>query len=350
MKQVKFFFFALSLFSLPLSGVALADEPATAPAPVAESGEKPKESSQNTWLQRFKPYGLNYGIWQFTEDDEQALEVQYSFKYALYDCQRYNEKGWFGCGKDARTKLSGFFSYTGKFDFYMFTRNSSPVINRTSNPALHANLEHEHNNGLFAWGDLGIEHRSNGQVVEVNTKDTNPASPTFGQYQTEIEYQKGNHEYFDRLSRDANYFNLAIGVKRMSEPNPKAIWLDRKTETNLDLGVKLYFTDDSDVTWGKYAGTGSRFKDFDLVRLRAHHTVKGLHNKFPEIIVGLEYLIGRKAFSTDSLDLYLIAPFISKNGGWEIPLMLKGHLGPMDRLSDYTRSVNSIGVGLVFSY
>jgi hypothetical protein len=338
----------LLLFSILLSIPAYAAEPATAPAPVAESGEKPKEAPLNGWLQRFKPYGLNYGIWQFTKDDEQALEVQYSFKYALYDCRRYNETGWFGCSRDARTKLSGFFSYTGKFDFYMFTRNSSPVINRTSNPALHAHFEHEHDDGLLAWGDLGIEHRSNGQVVEVNSRDTNPASPTFGQYQTEIEYQKGNREYFDRLSRDANYVNLAIGVKRMSNPIPEAFWLDRKTETNLDLGLKLYFTDDSDVTWGKYAGTGSRFKDFDLVRLRAHHTLKGLGEVFPEVIVGLEYLIGRKAFSTDSLDLYLITPFIG--WGWEIPFMVKAHFGPMDRLSDYTRSVNSIGTGVVFSY
>lgn len=323
----------LFLCSCLLPATVHADEPAA--TPTADSPKKPDKKPQYDWLQRFKPYGLNYGVWQFTEGDEQALEVQYSFKYALYDCQRYKEEGLFGCSKDARTKLNGFFSYTGKFDFYMFTRGSSPVINRMSNPALHVHLEHEHNNGLSAWGDLGIEHRSNGQVVDVNTKDTNPGSATFGQFLTEIEDQKGNREYFDRLSRDANYFNLAVGAKY-------------RESTKVDIGVKLYFTDDADVTWGKYAGTGSKFKDFDLVKLKAYHTFDALHVIFPEVTLGLEYLIGRKAMATDSLDLYLIAPFIG--WGWEIPVMVKAHLGPMDRLSDYTRSIKSVGVGIVFSY
>ena len=30
---------------------------------------------------RFQPFEPNYGIWQWTEDDEQALEAHYSFKY-----------------------------------------------------------------------------------------------------------------------------------------------------------------------------------------------------------------------------------------------------------------------------
>lgn len=330
MKLYKLTVCAFILFNLQLSLPVHADEPVA--TPVIDCKEKPSESPKYDWLQRFKPYGLNYGVWKFSQGDDQALEVQYSFKYTLYNCER---DSLFGCSKDAPTKYTGFFSYTGKFDFYMFTRDSSPVVNRTSNPAFHINLEHTLKEKSSVWSDLSIEHRSNGQVVDVNTKDTDPASPTFDQFQTEIEYQKGNKEYFDRISRDANYFNLAIGGKYHEN-------------TKVDIGLKLYFTDDADITWGKYAGTGSKFKDFDLVKLKAYHTFQDLPGVFPDVTLGLEYLIGRRAFAADSLDLYVIMPLIA--GGWEIPFMVKAHLGPMDRLSDYARSINSIGTGFVLSY
>jgi outer membrane phospholipase A len=333
MKYISLIVSALVIFSLLLAGTVYSDEPAT---PAGDVKEKPVDSPQYDWIQRFKPYGMNYAVWNFSSGDDQALEVLYSFKYTLYDCERYEL---FGCTKDDTTKLNGFFSYTGKFDFYMFTRGSSPVINRTSNPALHGNYEFNIDKSTKSskWIDLSFEHRSDGQVVDVNTKDTNPSSATFGQYQTEIEYQKGNREFFDRISRDANYFNLAYGQKF-------------RGNTTVDASLKLYVTDDADITWGKYAGTGSKFKDFDLMKLKAYHTFTVLPAYFPEVTFGLEYLIGRKAFAADSVDLYLITPFISKKGGWEIPLMVKAHFGPMDKLSDYARSVNSIGVGVILSF
>lgn len=335
MKLLAVLFCAVVLFSLQLSVPVHAAELTV--QSVGDSHEKIAENPQYDWLNRFKPYGMNYGVWQLTKGDEQAMDVQYSFKYILYNCERFDQEGYLGCRADGTSKLNGFFAYTGKFDFYMFTRGSSPVINRVSNPALHAKYDFaiEKTTGSLYWADLSVEHRSNGQVVEVDTKDTNPASPTFNQYLTEIEYQKGNREYFDRISRDANYVKLATG------------WQYRQN-TKVDVGVKLYFTDDSDITWGPYAGTGVGFKDFDLVQLKAYQNVKALNKFFPEIICGLEYLIGRKGLATDSLDLYLITPFI----GWglEIPFMVKAHFGPMDRLSDYSRSINSFGAGFIFSY
>lgn len=339
MKSVAVAISALLVASI-FPGPARAAEPA-APAGAEVQGEK-EASPQYDWLRRFRPYGLNYGVWKFNRGDNQALEAKYSFKYTVYDCERYDAKGLFGCSEDSSSRLTGFLSYTGKFDFYMFTRDSSPVINRTSNPALHANYEFgtvKTDGRVISskWVDLSFEHRSDGQVVAADAKDTTPGSPTFGQYLTEIEYQKGNMEYFDRISRDANYFNLAYGKKF-------------RGDTFMEVAAKLYVTDDADVTWGKYAGTGSKFKDFDLVKLKAFHTCKALPDYFPVLNFGLEYLLGRKGLATDSVDLYLIAPFISHKSGWEIPLMFKAHFGPMDRLSDYTRSVNSFAIGLAFSY
>lgn len=335
MKQLKLMVCALVLIALQLTCPVQAAEPET--EPVGDSKEQSGEAPQYDWLRRFKPYGMNYGVWQFTKGDDQALEVQYSFKYILYNCERFDREGWFGCREDGTSKLNGFFSYTGKFDFYMFTRPSSPVINRVSNPALHVKYDFniDKDKKSFYWADVSVEHRSNGQVVEVDAKDTNPASPTFGKYLTQIEYEKGNREYFDRISRDANYVNLAVGGQY-------------RKNTRADVGVKLYFTDDSDITWGPYAGQGIKFKDFDLVQLKAYHTFRALPAIIPEATLGLEYLIGRKGWATDSLDLYLITPLIG--GGWEIPLMVKGHFGPMDRLSDYSRSINSIAAGIIFSF
>lgn len=296
--------------------------------------KKSEKKPNNYWKERFKPYGLNYGIWQVSSGDDQSMEVQYSFKYIFYDCRRYDKDGNWGCSDDAKTKANAYFSYTGKFDFYMFTRNSSPVINRTSNPAGHINIDHKLNDDFSFWGDLAVEHRSNGQVEDVTKKDTTPGSATFGQYQTEIECQKGNHEYFDGISRDANYVNLETGLK----------YVDSK----IDVGLKLYFTDEGEVTWGRYAGSNSKFKDFDLVRLRASQAFKARCTFFPEVTLGLEYLIGRKALSTDSLDVYLLFPLNLSD--LEIPFFAKAHFGPMERLSDYTSSITSYGFGIVFFF
>jgi hypothetical protein len=302
-----------------------------------------RDGQLKSLLKRFMPYDRNYAIWQWTENDDQAMEVQYSLKYNFYDCQGDGDLRLFGCRSDGRSKLNFFFAYTGQFDFYVGTRPSGPVVNRLSNPALHVSYDkltvNPEKPDITDWSiDLSVEHRSNGQVVDPNEKDLGPRSPTFGKYRTEIEYAKGNREYFDRISRGANYVKLS-GFYNIPD-----------TEVGLELTGKGYFTNESAVTWGKYAGRNIEFSDFDLFQIKLRDRLF-VHLPFiPTTVIALEYTIGEKVFATDSMDLFLTFPFITNKSGWSLPFFVKAHTGPMERLSDFSRSVNSIGVGLSFLY
>lgn len=302
-----------------------------------------KDHELKSLLTRFMPYDRSYAIWQWTESDDQAMEVQYSLKYILYDCRGDGDEHLFGCCNDDASKLNLFFSYTGQFDFYVGTRGSGPVINRLSNPALHLSYdklkEKSENPDQTKWSvDLSVEHRSNGQVVDPREVDSDPASPSFGKYKTQIEYENHNREYFDRISRGSNYFKLA--------------WLHNlpETEADIELSGKAYFTNESAVTWGKYASSNVKFSDFDLFQIKLRDQVFTSYSHIPTTIVALEYTIGEKGFATDSLDVFLTFPFFSHRNGWSLPFFVKAHTGPMERLSDYSRPTRSIGVGLSFLY
>ena len=292
-------------------------------------------ASEGTFSERFQPYDTNYALMQGTKDDERAVEVQYSFKYLFYNCEFWEAESLVGCTSNNKAKL--FFSYTGEFDFYMGTRESGPVINRVSNPALHFRVDDTDENPIIDWVDFGVEHRSNGQVVDVNEVDNDPASPTFGQFLTQIEYQAGNHKYFDTLSRSANYINLAMGV-------------ETDATRRIKFSYKFYFNDDSNITWGPLAGTDTEIDDYDLLNIDYSETFDIGFQHFPELTFGVEYVIGREGFDTDSVDINLIIPWEMDGKGWQIPFLIRAHIGPMDRLSDYTQSRNSIGFGVAFSY
>lgn len=290
------------------------------------------------WQKRFKPHDMNYIIYQSTERDDSAIEVQYSGKFLLYNCEFVDENRFLGCRKNADTKVNVSFTYTGKFDFYVGSRESGPVINRTSNPAGHVTVDYDLTNGMPKWFDFSYQHRSNGQSVDSKDRVTDATSPFFGQYISAVEYNRGNHEYFDRLSTSADYFELVHG------------WQFSNTG-KLEVGGKIYLpTQESTITWGRYAGTGTNFKDFDLLRVKASDTFFVRCQHLPTTTIGLEYRLGENGFSGHSIDFFLLFPFLSETTGWNIPFMVKAHLGPMERLSDYSASTTSVGAGFALTY
>ncbi|MDH5425086.1 MAG: hypothetical protein OEY29_08845 [Gammaproteobacteria bacterium] len=290
---------------------------------------------------RFMPNDMNYALSQWTADDEWAAEVQYSFKYIFYNCILHNEKDLFGCDKNAKGKAHLYLKYTGEFDFYAGSRESGPVINRTSNIALQLRWDMQDSSKFIKyieWYDIGFEHRSDGQVTDANLTDDDPLSATFGQYLAEIEYQNDNHEYFDTLSRGADYISLSFGGP-LSE------------SVNYSFKYKIYDSgEESNITWGELAGTDTDFADYDLLTFSLSKKIS-TGNKYAGNILTLtaDYTAGRGGMDTDSIDISLIIPLKSEDG-WDIPLLIRAHAGPMDRLSDYTRSRDSVGVGLAFSF
>lgn len=297
---------------------------------------------------RFMPYGTSYAIWQETEDDEQALEAHYSFLFSIYDCRR--SKKIRGGDNSSAAELKPrceswdfwqpavFVSYTGEFDFYMGTRDSGPVVNRLNNPALHlytriggdgpSTPKTDRLTGI-RYLDISVEHRSNGQVTEIDELNAD------GLLRTQVAYNNDDHEFFDTLSRGSNY----VGV-RMGTHNRKMI--------NWQVGYKAYFTRNAEVNWGPLAGTGVNIDDFDLVQIGFGKSFFDRSGKSSVLNFSLNYTVGKKGFETDSADLSVAVPLTAFSGTTQFPLLLRVHHGPMDTLSNYTKSVTSVGLGFSF--
>ena len=291
-----------------------------------------------TSTERFGRFGDNYVIYNamrnngWARHDESALRAHYSFKFTFCGPQFVRSKKAVGdretghgrssvCPDGPKTRdIELFAAYTGEFDFYVGTRNSGPVINRVSNPGFfaHAPLH------LLDIGDkndrdnieIGIEHRSDGQVTEVTApRDVERAR---------LAYAERDRAYFDTISRGANYVSVA---------------LDRFNASGLELRAKLrlYINQDSAVTWGPLADRGRRFSDYDRVQLQAAYGL-GHWGR-----VEADWRLGDKGPRTSSLTL-----------GWQsksemFPLYLRLHFGPMNTLSNYTQRQDSVGVGLRFT-
>jgi hypothetical protein len=265
-------------------------------------------------LDRFGAFEENYALWQFVRDTgwsdrrENPLRAHLSFRYLLQ--------------QDRIRQF--FFSYTGEFDFYWFeARPSSPVIHRFLNPALHLRWrgsERFSSPQEEGYLDLGLEHRSDGQVVEAK-------SPGGIQVAQEA-YDRHDQPYFDQISRGANYLSLGGRMPQEARGLPLAV----------EAKIKGYFTQDSTVTWGPRAGLRDRFADYDLVTLRlARRTERW--GRFEG-----QWTVGAKGLKTDSLEVGWQRP---EDGG--LPVYLRWHHGPMNSLSNYTQSQDALGLGLRFT-
>lgn len=332
---------------------------------------------------RFLPHEPSYAIYNFTEDDERAMEAHYSFKYLLnsnnciedYKFSALTDEKKEKCIDNFETRWELYFKYTGRFDFYVDTRSSSPVINRISNPALHlrkylAEDPSHHSKSRFTnlltkllvhdfWSvrylDLGLfEHRSNGQVTEADEKITDPTSADFGRYKTQIAFEKNDHAYFDGLSRGANYLSLTFPVNLGSNNGSSDCSAAKGCFEALFSVKPIYYTSDSDITWGELAGSTTKFSDYDRYQVQLTDTIyfsdkpgdKEKDKRF-RIEYSVKWTLGDELLDTDSLEASLHIPLYF--GEWKLPLYIKAHTGPMKTLSNYTKEQDSIGIGLIFN-
>jgi hypothetical protein len=278
----------------------------------------------STWVHaeekyRFIPYQPNSAVVQNTKGDENSIEVNYSFRYLI------------STPSNDVTRWEHFLTYTGKFDFYRGTRPSGPVINRLNNPAWHSRKYF--NKQYFDWFDVGVEHKSNGQVTL-----SNELVPGTTQYKAAVEYNAGNHQYIDSISRGMDY--LSFEVKKDTVLN---------SCMKCSLYLKLYsfhISEESNVYWGKYAGQNVKFADFERVKTVilipfGKDSPTDLIREF-----SVEWTVGDKGLATDSATLWMKWP-VSFSWG-VLPLTIRAHYGSMNELSNYSESQRSIGVGLAF--
>ena len=312
-------------------------------------------------VERFTPYEPSFLIYQWTKDsdgvkDERALEAHYSFQYILFNCNlRFDPSN--KC-KHKTDALELSISYTGEFDFYAGTRTSGPVISRINNPAINLSykLGESLKSGKSSVSKIGLhfEHRSNGQVADVDEKDD-----TSGKFLAQNALDSGDREYFDTISRGANFakFSTRFHIDIWGNDSKDNEKCDSSISCfNFWVSYKQYVTDNSNITWGSLAGTDTSFKDYDLVKIIASDTfslewVNKLLNefiRFNNFTLEAEYTFGNEFLNTDSVDANIVMPV--ELWGLSLPLLFRYHNGPMDRLSNYTKSYSSVGIGLYFTH
>lgn len=304
---------------------------------------------------RIRPYEPIYGVYQIAEGDERAFRLHYSLRYVmltpncLSDYQAAYESGGemtkerkeaigktlADCNREfIDRRYEAYLMYTGEFDFYMGTRDSGPVVNRISNPGAHLRwyFEKDRKPGLrLRWFDVGVEHRSNGQTTNADERTPD------GMLRSEIEYRSGNHAYLDSISQDTNYvvlegkFNVR-GSDEAREPEKSGteIWARFKP---------LYFANETAITWGPMASRNPPISDYDRFRFLVSYKL-GEQRK-----IYIDWMLGDKGLKTDSFNLGVYLPF--NCFGFDIPLYVRAHYGPMHTLSDFTRKQNAIGVGVL---
>jgi len=261
---------------------------------------------------RFSAYEPNYAVWRHASGDENAIRVHYSFRHLFTapDCmsayrrenaslmqqdvnaeqKKATAEAALECLNAYDSRYQIFLSFTGEFDFYMTTRDSSPVINRVSSPGLHYRRYTPASGWLqMKWWDVAVEHKSDGQATDARDKITDPASANVGQYRAQVEFDKGNHAFIDTISRGTNYVS---GETRFLLGERMDAWARIKF---------FYFSNDTDVTWGPYANRAPKMSQFDVVRLV-------FARPFGRDAVSVEWTLGTKGLSTDSVNLGVDVP------------------------------------------
>lgn len=286
--------------------------------------------------ERFGPYEPNYAIMQATDNDSDALEAQFSFRY-MFSNPNATENN-----VVARTEW--YFKFTGEFDFYWGSRFSSPVINRRSNPALHVRkyfVPGKFLGGSWHYLDVGIQHLSNGQVQD-------PFLSRAGTPRPQVVYEQDPHDpFFDRISRSINY----LSIETLIDFDGSGPASERKCSgwtSCIRLGARLipyHFDNDNPVTWGPEDKRTSRITDYDRLRLALAKKINfGNGNGFNEAEFGVEWTVGDALFETDSFDYYVAVPY-EINDSWRLPFYVRYHYGPLNNFSNYTKKQNSIGIG-----
>ncbi len=151
----------------------------TTDASTQERGSTETVAPENTTYSRFSSNEPNYFVGAWDNGGDWHLEFNLSIKYALWP--------------PTASKHKLLFIYNGTYDFYMESRDSSPVISRRQNvgPAYQYALggtpdlpEYEFRAGWY--------HESNGQTIN-----------------NDIDYQAAGEFAIDRVSRGWDYLGLS---------------------------------------------------------------------------------------------------------------------------------------------
>lgn len=273
----------------------------------------------------FTHHRSNYVIWRTDSvtDDSNHLEFQFSTKYLMSN----NPFGF--------EDLEFYLAYTGKFDFFFNSRDSSPVINRLSNPEFILRM----NDARYTRGgyyQLVLGHESNGQAIN--------SQQAYDSY-TEPYVQ-------DFVSRGWDYLAFE-GVWNVGSPPRDTLCRESFKCTRVNLTARSFMEDgvfqgEIEDTLFKNSNAEQGIEKYDGLRLSAHwEGIVDNSKTFSEAGVSLSYKTGiGKPFHHGSVVLEARASVKILNGTY--PLYLRYHNGYLEEISDYTERTDYLAFGLLF--
>lgn len=284
----------------------------------ASNSEQPDMNGRSI-SERFVPFDVNYLTYASPKYDynDRPLEAQVSLRYNFWNNQRL------------------YMHFTNRFDFYLKTRESSPVVVRDERIGVRW-IFNTDMFGLLEEGDglieAGITHWSNGQRTVVTDDITAPNGVTKEKYLKAYKiYKKSGtsesdsaRDLVDSLSRSRNYIDLSATFRNFEN-------------LTLSVGGKVDVLrgDTEDKVYGNI-DPDANFRHYDSFTFATKYDIR----KFSFIY---QLRIGEMFLATDSHDFSIR---YNKDG---FPLFIRYHHGPFQRLSDYTRPIDSIAIGFELS-
>lgn len=315
MTKLALVFPTLILLACALPPPAFANE-TTAPATrqaSAKAQESPDGGGPIHLLSGNEP--SYFAIGHDANSGEHHIEFYLSIKYPLFTT--LIEKS---LGEGAKL----YFDYNGKYDFYPFSRESSPIISRKQNPGVM--FEH-------AWPPVanvhlqslktGYFHESNGQTVDSRT-----------------EYQ-ATEDAADYVSRGWDYIPLearfAVSEKRHGIFGN--LYLNLQGRYFLDR--QMFRQDREDEIFWETGAAKPRIEEYDGVRIGLATVFVLPHIEAREIKVNAIYRSGYRAFN-------LSQRYEATFRFFDLPLYVYYFRGYGVELSSYHAKGTTYGIGFEF--
>jgi outer membrane phospholipase A len=217
-------------------------------------------------------------------------------------------------------KKTAYFTYNGKYDFYLGTRFSSPVVSRLQNPGLSIKTKYD---TPRMWGitdfSLGWFHESNGQNIE-----------------TQQAYDLTNNAR-DYVSRGWDYLGVSIESQHQYEHKPLNAYLHLRLFCDCQAFGAIGEKEDS-VFW-KSVDKQPDIRDFDGLRI----VLSFLKNK--DLRFSTQFRLG--TYALDSLTNVSTRLEITVRVK-EIPLTVFYFTGYGSEIAYYQEKGHYLGVGLEF--
>lgn len=286
---------------------------------------------------RFSAHRPNYGFYRSDSlgESEGGGHLEYNFS-TRYKISSFGDEI---NGSEDRKRWSAYLAYTGRFDFFLESRDSSPVINRLNNPELLIRRHKRSNEEIFHYIQFAYGHESNGQ--QTNSQEL---------FDSDIRVNRN-----DFISRGWDYISI--------EANYNRYWKQDKGNCNESYNcTQFWFTFKGILSDGIAQGAiedtifipdrpaDDDIRNYDGLQAVISHEWERDKKFFDEFEVSLKIITGsRGPFENITGELQLrgtTSPVPFFNLG--IPLYFVYRNGYLEEIADYSLRTEFTALGLKF--